>query len=130
MFFIGIFGVNQTEKPIGTYNNTICPNCGALTRLELYKRYTYFHLFFIPTFKWNLNIMPKAAAETVFLNLTPPLGRNMKRALIRTSGRNIYTRSFSSSLSKPVPTATAKSNRNLIIVPTADRNAKAQRYPA
>jgi hypothetical protein len=60
MFFIGIFGVNQTEKPIGTYNNTVCPNCGALTRLEIYKRYSYFHLFFIPTFKWNIQYYAKS----------------------------------------------------------------------
>jgi len=30
MFFIGVFGVNQAQKPIGVYNNAICPSCGKL----------------------------------------------------------------------------------------------------
>ncbi|HHZ16695.1 MAG TPA: zinc ribbon domain-containing protein [Clostridia bacterium] len=79
MFFIGIFGVNQTEKPIGTYNNTICPNCGALTRLELYKRYTYFHLFFIPTFKWNLQYYAKSGCCDSIFELDPTIGAQYEK---------------------------------------------------
>jgi hypothetical protein len=53
MFFIGIFGIKEAQKPIGTLNNVICPTCQSLTRFEIVKTYTYFHIFFIPTFRWN-----------------------------------------------------------------------------
>lgn len=53
MFFIGIFGVEEKEKEIKEFINTVCPCCGQLTRAVLIARYTYFHIFFIPTFRWN-----------------------------------------------------------------------------
>lgn len=53
MFFIGIFGVQNKERSIREYDNIICPECSRLSRAELFETYTYFHLFFIPLFKWN-----------------------------------------------------------------------------
>jgi len=53
MFFIGIFGVEEKEKEVREFTNVICPCCGQLTRAVLMERYTYFHIFFLPTFKWN-----------------------------------------------------------------------------
>jgi len=53
VFFIGIFGIEDKEKPIRDYANTVCPDCGRLTCASFFERYTYFHLFFIPTFRWN-----------------------------------------------------------------------------
>jgi len=32
--------------------NVIC-KCGSLSKAEYYEKYTYFHVFFIPVFKWN-----------------------------------------------------------------------------
>jgi DNA-directed RNA polymerase subunit RPC12/RpoP len=53
MFFIGIFGIESKEKEIKTFGNVVCPDCGKYTQAVLYESYTYFHIFFIPTFRWN-----------------------------------------------------------------------------
>ncbi|EYE89570.1 hypothetical protein Q428_02015 [Fervidicella metallireducens AeB] len=53
MFFIGIFGIENKEKEIKDIKNVLCNNCGSLTSYKLIKTYTFFHIFFIPLFKWN-----------------------------------------------------------------------------
>lgn len=53
MFFFGIFGIQQKDRPVKEFDNIICPECGRLTRAELRESFTYFHFFFIPIFKWN-----------------------------------------------------------------------------
>jgi len=52
MIFIGIFGIQDKQRVIREYSNVVC-KCGRLSRGELIEHYTYFHLFFIPIFKWN-----------------------------------------------------------------------------
>ena len=59
MFFIGIFGIEDKEKPIRDFTNVVCPVCGRLTSAYFFERYTYFHLFFIPTFRWNKHFFVK-----------------------------------------------------------------------
>ena len=75
MFFIGIFGIDQKEKHIGTYNNAICPACGALTRFEVYKSYSFFHIFFIPVFRWNIKYFVKSVCCSSIYELDPEIGR-------------------------------------------------------
>jgi len=53
MFFIGIMGMNQTQKVVKTYDHFPCPGCKEEPEGKLVKVYSYFHLFFIPVFKWN-----------------------------------------------------------------------------
>lgn len=52
MFFIDIFGVEQKEKEIKSFR-VVCPDCGRMALAALYMSFTYFHIFFIPTFRWN-----------------------------------------------------------------------------
>ena len=54
MFFIGIFGIQQKQKEISTVRNIICPTCEGLGSYEVIKVYDYFHMFFLPVFKWNI----------------------------------------------------------------------------
>lgn len=54
MFFIGIFGIENKEKEIMTLNNFSCKNCNRQISAKLFKRYDFFHFFFIPLFKWNI----------------------------------------------------------------------------
>lgn len=54
MFFIGIFGVDDKQKEVRTIRNLSCKNCDGFSGLTLFKQYTFFHLFFIPLFKWNI----------------------------------------------------------------------------
>jgi len=79
MFFIGIFGIEQAKKTIGTYNNAICPACGAFTRFEVYKAYSYFHIFFIPTFRWNVRYYVKPACCGSIYELDPAIGQQYDR---------------------------------------------------
>ncbi len=53
MFFIGIFGIESKEKKIKTFGAAVCPDCGKYTQAVLFESFTYFHIFFIPTFRWN-----------------------------------------------------------------------------
>ena len=53
MFFIGIFGIGEKEKELKTFAQVVCPVCGRYSQAVLNLRYTYFHIFFIPTFRWN-----------------------------------------------------------------------------
>lgn len=53
MFFIGIFGIADKEKEARVFVNILCPQCGRLASAVLIEHYTYFHFFFIPTFRWN-----------------------------------------------------------------------------
>ncbi len=53
MFFIGIFGIESKQKELKTFGGVVCPDCGRLSQAVLFLSYTYLHIFFIPTFKWN-----------------------------------------------------------------------------
>lgn len=79
MFFIGIFGIDEAEKSIGTYNNAICPACGAMTRFEIIKKYSYFHIFFIPTFRWNIRYYLKPACCSNVYELDTDIGREYEK---------------------------------------------------
>jgi len=76
-FFIG--GADQAHKPIGVYNNAVCPACGMLTRYEVSKTYSYFHLFFIPTFRWNTRYLVTTGCCGSLYELDAGVGREFER---------------------------------------------------
>ncbi len=75
MFFIGIFGIKDTQKPIATHNNVICPTCQGLTHFEIFKSYTYFHFFFVPIFKWNISYYVRSACCGSIFALKPEIAQ-------------------------------------------------------
>ena len=75
MFFIGIFGVDQAKKEMAVQNNTTCVSCGRLTRYHIFKTYSYFHIFFIPTFRWNVKYFVQADCCGMISELDPEIGR-------------------------------------------------------
>lgn len=79
MFFVGIFGINQTRKTIGVYNNAICPACHAFTRYEIFKTYSYFHIFFIPLYKWDIKYYVKAACCSSIFELDASIGQQYEK---------------------------------------------------
>lgn len=52
MFFIGIFGIENKDKKVKELTSLSCKKCNGTTG-ELIKNYNYFHVFFIPIFKWD-----------------------------------------------------------------------------
>lgn len=53
MFFIGIFGIEDKQKEIRKLENLSCRDCNTTSSMILVKRYSFFHIFFLPLFRWN-----------------------------------------------------------------------------
>ncbi|NLP30569.1 MAG: zinc ribbon domain-containing protein [Clostridiales bacterium] len=79
MLFIGIFGIQDKENNIGTFNNIVCPSCGRLTNFDIHKSYRYFHIFFIPTFKWNVRYIVKTSCCGCLYELDPVVGMQFEK---------------------------------------------------
>lgn len=79
MFFIGVFGIQDKEQNIGTCNNIICPSCGRLSRYVIYKSFRYFHLFFIPIFRWNMKYIVKTSCCSCLYELDPIVGKEFEK---------------------------------------------------
>lgn len=78
MFFVALFGVQDKEKRIGTYKNIECPSCGRLAEYEIHKLYSYFHVFFIPVFRWNIRYIVKTPCCGCF-ELNPTVGKEVEK---------------------------------------------------
>lgn len=78
MFFIGVFGVKEGQKEIGTENNVICPGCGRLTSLHVVKQSSYFHVFFIPVFRWNVKYYAKSLCCGQVFEVSTEAGREFE----------------------------------------------------
>jgi hypothetical protein len=48
-----IMGINQKEKKLFFDQLMICKCCGKYGHVEIFVRYSYFMLFFIPIIKWD-----------------------------------------------------------------------------
>ncbi|HHV59405.1 MAG TPA: zinc ribbon domain-containing protein [Clostridiaceae bacterium] len=79
MFFVAFFGIQDKDKHIGTYNNVECPSCGRLTKYEIHKLYRYFHIFFIPVFRWNVRYFAKTSCCGSLYELDPSVGREFEK---------------------------------------------------
>lgn len=75
MFFFAVLGIQDKEEHLGTVNNAVCPGCGRLTRLDVYKAYRYLHIFFIPTFRWGARYFVKASCCGSLYELEGDVGR-------------------------------------------------------
>ena len=76
MFFIGVFGIQDKDEYIGTYNNIVCPSCGRLARYEIHKSYRYFHVFSFD-FRWNVSIVKTSCCGRIY-ELILSLAVNLK----------------------------------------------------
>jgi len=79
MFFVALLGIQNKDQKIGTYNNIVCPSCGRLARYDIYKSYNYFHIFFIPTFKWDVKYIVKTSCCGCYYKLNPSVGREFEK---------------------------------------------------
>jgi hypothetical protein len=99
MFFIAVFGVEDKEKHIGTYNNAICPSCGCLIRYEVQKVYRQLQVFFIPTVKWNARYFVRTPCCGSLYELAPDVGKEFERnpgiEIRKEDLRQVYSRPHS-----------------------------------
>ena len=79
MFFFGFFGIMDKQKNIEYNKSMICPCCGRYSRFNIFMVYTYFHIFFIPIFKWNKRYF----AQTVCCNAVYTLSQEIGSAIER-----------------------------------------------
>lgn len=82
MFFIGIFGIQTKEKEITAIQNTICPSCEALGSYQIIKTYDYFHIFFIPIFKWNIKYYIRTSCCRKAFMIDSQLGKEIEEGKI------------------------------------------------
>ena len=79
MFFMAFFGIQDKDKYIGTYNNIVCLSCGRFGRFEIYKSYRYFHIFFIPIFRWYVKYIVKTSCCGCLYELDPFVGNEFEK---------------------------------------------------
>lgn len=78
IFFIGIFGIQDKTKKISTESAIICPICERYGRYDIVKRFTYFHIFFIPLWRWNKRYFIQSQCCSRICELEPELGARIE----------------------------------------------------
>lgn len=79
MFFVGIMGIGNKEKTITELSDITCKSCQKYGRYTVLKRYSYFHLFFIPIWKWGFQYyVVERTCNTIF-RLSEQAGREIER---------------------------------------------------
>lgn len=77
MFFI--MGISSGEKKLDFVQTFLCSRCGQFGRYEFYITYTFFSLFFIPIFRWNIRYYVKSSCCGTVYELTADLGKKLKK---------------------------------------------------
>lgn len=75
MFFIGVFGIEHKEREVKILNNFSCKKCTTSVEGRLIKSYDYFHFFFIPLFKWNIQYYVICSTCNVAYSISKEKGR-------------------------------------------------------
>lgn len=81
-FFIKISTVTKfagDEKLIGGLHHVTNDSCGKFARYEVHKVYRYFHIFFIPTFKWNVRYIVKTSCCNTLYELDSLVGKEFEK---------------------------------------------------
>ncbi len=84
MFFIGVFGTSYKEKEIGEVTLDQCPNCSGTPTGLVVTRYSYFHLFFLPIYKWNQEFAVYCPGCRTWFHLDPEVGHQIEQGALKT----------------------------------------------
>lgn len=74
-----IMGISQKEKMLDFRQLFICTCCGQYDQIEVWMRYSYFMLFFIPIFKWNRHYYVRMRCCDKIAQLNEDIGRAIAR---------------------------------------------------
>ena len=83
MFFVGIMGISSSVKQ-AVEVTSVCPLCGSQHRLNVARSYDYFHFFFIPLFKFNVQYFATCPGCASVFALSKELGDEIR------AGRTTY----------------------------------------
>jgi RNA polymerase subunit RPABC4/transcription elongation factor Spt4 len=79
VFLVGIFGVQFKAKSLIVEQGVICPCCGAYDRYEVLKTFNYFHIFFIPVWRWNKHYYIRTRCCSQTSELRQDVGERIER---------------------------------------------------
>ncbi|MBR0386019.1 MAG: zinc ribbon domain-containing protein, partial [Erysipelotrichaceae bacterium] len=77
-----IWGTAQRNKKLDFNQAVICNHCGQRGLIEVYKHYTAFTLFYIPTFRWGVQYFARMSCCGVTIDLDKETGRAIERGEI------------------------------------------------
>ena len=77
MIFIG--GISSAIKQLLFSQMMVCTGCGRYGKLEVFMRYTYFSLFFIPVMKWGKEYYVKMNCCDKTFPINKALGRKIEQ---------------------------------------------------
>jgi len=80
MIFIG--GVDAKQSEIGQFDSVLCPHCQEKYPMTLYKTYYFFHVFFLPIFKWNLKYLLTCHGCHAILVLASEKGKALEKGYV------------------------------------------------
>ncbi|CAI3196223.1 zinc ribbon domain-containing protein [Clostridium neonatale] len=75
MFFIGIFGIENKSAEIKILNNLICERCKQIVKAKLILKLDFFHFFYIPIFKWNVEYYVQCERCNAIYTISKEKGR-------------------------------------------------------
>lgn len=84
MFFIGVFGTSFKEKDVADVTLDQCPNCPGAPIGHVVTRYTYFHIFFLPIYKWNQEFAVYCSSCRNWFHLEPEVGHQVEDGTLQT----------------------------------------------
>ena len=91
MFFIGIFGTNSKVVPCGQISVDNCPVCGRFSQMHVCRRYDYFHIFFLPLFRYNIHYIATCPHCASAFALDKEVGDQLQKEGCQScSGRSLH----------------------------------------
>ncbi len=76
---IFISGISQKDKKLDFKQECFCPECKRQCYLEVDVSYTFFSVFFIPTFKWNKRYYSICSCCGAIFNIDKEIGKSIER---------------------------------------------------
>ncbi len=83
MFFIGVFGTSFKEKEVADVTLDQCPNCTGTPVGHVVTRYSYFHIFFLPIYKWNQEFAVYCSSCRSWFHLEAEVGHQVEDGTLK-----------------------------------------------
>ncbi len=74
-------GISSAAKPAGEVG-VVCPLCGGTHRMNVARSYSYFHLFFIPLFKFGIQYFATCPGCASVFGLSKQLGDDIRTGAV------------------------------------------------